>query len=44
MLEGVASFRTLLTHRHRAADHSFQPVAAGGTLRRALARLLGRYR
>jgi hypothetical protein len=42
MLAAVASFRTLLTHRHRAADHSLQPAAAGGTLRRALARLLGR--
>jgi hypothetical protein len=39
----VASFRSLLTHRTRAADHALQPAPAGGwTLRRALAWLLGR--
>jgi len=39
----VASFRSLLTHRTRAIDHTLQPAAAGGwTLRRALARLFGR--
>jgi len=43
MLAGVASFRSLLTHRTRAADHTLQPAPAGGwTLRRALAWLLGR--
>jgi len=39
----VASLRSLLTHRTRAVDHTLQPAPAGGwTIRRALARLLGR--
>jgi len=43
MLADVASFRSLLTHRTRAADHTYHPApSAGWTLRRALARLLGR--
>jgi len=38
----VASFRSLLTPRTRAADHSLQTASVGWTFRRALARLLGR--